>query len=141
MGIRIRNKTRIISIVLFLSILTIFVSCHKEKSGWEGKIEYKNGVKVIKNPEEPLCGQIQFELEEDLSIGREDDENYTFYDIIYIVVDNDGNIFILDKGNFRIQKYYKKQKSNNLMYDSQNSLVNQITRCRMKKVNDQYQLS
>lgn len=107
MGIRRSSKIKVISIVLFLSVLIMLISCQKKKTGWEGKIEYKKGVKVINNPVEPLCGQIQFELEEDLSIGREDDENYTFYDIKDIVVDNDENIFILDKRNFRIQKYDK----------------------------------
>jgi len=36
----------------------------KQKPQWKGKIEYENGVKVIKNPREPLYGKITLELEE-----------------------------------------------------------------------------
>ncbi len=62
MGIRRSSKIKVISIVLFLSVLIMLISCQKKKTGWEGKIEYKKGVKVINNPVEPLCGQIQFEF-------------------------------------------------------------------------------
>jgi hypothetical protein len=46
-------------------------------------------------------------LEEDLVIGRETDENYMFYQAGSIAVDNQGNIYIVDSGNQRIQKYDK----------------------------------
>lgn len=42
----------------------------EQKAQWKGKIEYENGVKLIKNPKELLYGEIEFELEKDLSIGR-----------------------------------------------------------------------
>jgi hypothetical protein len=45
-----KNKAEVFSIVLFLLVLTIFVSCQKKKIGWEGKIDIENGVKVIKIP-------------------------------------------------------------------------------------------
>jgi hypothetical protein len=46
-------------------------------------------------------------LEEDLIIGREDDENYMFYRVKNIEVDNQGNIYVLDAGSHRVQKYDK----------------------------------
>lgn len=101
-----KNKITIISIFMFFSILAgLFFGQNNPQ--WKGKIEYENGVKVIKNPNEPLYGEITFELEEDLSIGNEDDENYVFYGGASINIDSEGNIFVSDRRNFRIQKYDK----------------------------------
>jgi hypothetical protein len=77
---------------------------------WKGAIEEENGVKVIKNPNEPLYGEIRFELEEDLAIGNEVDDNYYFYKYIAFDVDIEGNIFIFDGANYRIQKFNKNGK-------------------------------
>ncbi len=103
-----RNKTKIASIVLLLSAFIMAISFGGQKAEWKGKIDIENGIKVIKNPAEPLYGEITFELEEDLSIGNEDDENYLFYRARDIQVDTDGNIYVLDSGNHRLQVFNKK---------------------------------
>ena len=100
-----KNKIKFVSIILFLSVFMMIVSYGQQKAEWKGKIEYEDGVKVIKNPKEPLYGEIKFELEEDLGIGREDDDNYMLYKVRDIQVDEDGNIYVLELGNFRIQKF------------------------------------
>ncbi len=102
-------KARAISLLaIFLILSSIILSKEqRQKTEWKGKIEIEDGVKVIKNPGEPLYGEITFELEEDLSIGNEGDENYVFYDLVILAVDSEGNIFVLDRGNFRIQKFDK----------------------------------
>lgn len=105
-----RNKAKVLSIALFLSALIMLVSFGGQKAEWKGKIEIEDGVKVIKNPAEPLYGEITFELEEDLSIGSEDDENYLFYRVSDIQVDTDGNIYVLDSGNHRLQLFDKNGK-------------------------------
>ena len=102
-----KNKFKVLSIVLFLTALMIVVSFGSQKTEWKGKIKTEDGVKVIQNPEEPLYGEIEFELEEDLSIGKENDEKYMFYGLVYITVDSEENIFVLDGGNCRIQKFDK----------------------------------
>jgi len=95
-------------VIIALSVF-VFGLAHEE-SQWKGKIEYKDGVKIIINPNEPLYGEITFDLEEDLSIGNEEDENYVFYRARGISVDSEGNILVLDAGNNRIQKYDKDGK-------------------------------
>ena len=97
----------ILTVFFFSIVLSIFSG---QEAEWKGKIDIKNGVKVIKNPNEPLYGEITFELEEDLSIGNEDDENYLFYRLRDIQVDTDGNIYVLDSGNRRLQVFDKEGK-------------------------------
>jgi hypothetical protein len=106
-GGKMKNKIKTISIIIFISTLIMLISFGGQKAEWKGKIEYENGVKVIKNPREPLYGEIKFELEQDLSIGREDDDNYMFYRVRDIEVDNQGNIYVEDMSNYRIQKFDK----------------------------------
>jgi len=95
----------VVSVVFFLSILLVITFYGQHHSQWKGKIEEENGVKVIKNPKEPLYGEIAFELEEDLSIGNEEDENYSFYKFVRVQADSEGNIYVLDRENCRIQKF------------------------------------
>ena len=102
-------KIKFVLVLLF--VILISLSCSKgkkaEKPEWQGKIDYENGVKVVKNPEDPVYGEIIFDLEEDLSIGNDSDENYMFYRTGGIATDSQGNIYIVDGGNNRIQKFRK----------------------------------
>jgi hypothetical protein len=98
---------------IFISVVLIFLSVsatEKQNPQWKGSIEEEEGVKVIKNPNEPLYGEIEFELEEDLSIGSEEDENYMFYKGVNFNVDSEGNILVLNFANYQIQKYDKDGK-------------------------------
>jgi hypothetical protein len=104
----VKNKNKFFLIVLSISALMILVSCQRQKSEWKGTIEEEDGVKVIKNPGEPLYGEIKFELEEDLSIGNEEDENYFFYKVWHMAVDKQGDIYVVDDGNTRIQVFDKQ---------------------------------
>lgn len=99
---------------IFLLVIFIFLSLilsatnEKQKPRAEAKIEYNNGVKVIKNPKAPLYGEIQLKLEEDLIIGEKQGNDSLFYRISDIEVNGDGKIFILDSGKHCIQVYDKK---------------------------------
>jgi len=100
-----RNSIKVTSIALFLSTFVMVISFGGQKAEWKGKIEYENGVKVVQNLKEPLYGEIEFELEEDLSIGNEEDENYMFYDLVKIAINSEVKILVLDAGNCRILKF------------------------------------
>jgi hypothetical protein len=102
-----RNKTKAISIVLSFSVFFIFISCRKQKAEWKGTIEEVDGVTIVKNPNKPNYGELNLDLEEDLVIGREDDENYQFYRAYDLAVDRGDNIYVADGGNSRIQKFDK----------------------------------
>lgn len=102
-----KKKFLFLSTIL-LSFSIVQIHGYSQDLKWKGTIEEEDGIKVIKNPNEPLYGEITFELEEDLSIGNEEDENYLFYKIKDIHVDTEGNIYVIDTGNHRIQVFNKK---------------------------------
>jgi len=98
-----KNKFILAGISILFFIMSF--SCQKQKSGWQGTVEEENGIKVVRNPAEPYYGELTVELEEDLAVGSLEDENYSFYRIGGIAVDSQGNLFVVDIGNQRIQKY------------------------------------
>lgn len=72
-----RNKPNVIPIVLFLSVIMLFISCQKQKTEWKGTIEEVDGVTVVKNPKDPMYGEEIFSIEKELTIGKtEDQEEY-----------------------------------------------------------------
>jgi hypothetical protein len=85
-----------------------FAAFTRQKAEFKGKIEVKDGVKIIKNPPEPLYGEITLNLEKNLILGSESNENYLFYRVWDVQTDSQGNIYVLDSGATRIQKYDKK---------------------------------
>jgi len=95
---------------ILLNLSLIQIHGYSQDVKWKGTIEEEDGTKIIKNPNEPLYGEITFDLEEDLTIGNEEDENYMFHKGIWLEVDSGGNIFVLDRGNCRIQKYDEEGK-------------------------------
>lgn len=102
-----KNKTKVISIVLSFSVFFMFVSCQRQKAEWKGTIEEENGVTVVKNPQKPFYGEDIFSLEEDLTIGEKEREEYVFYRARDIEADSEGNIYVLDSGDKQIKVYNK----------------------------------
>lgn len=103
-----KNKANIVSIILFLLVFIPVISFNEQKAEWKGTIETKGEIKTIKNPAEPLYGEIHFELEEDLSIGNEEDENYFFFRVWHMAADKHGNIYVVDDGKTCIQVFDKE---------------------------------
>ena len=101
-----KSKINIIQVIILLSVFIGLISCQKKKAEWQGTIEEIDGVMVVKNPGEPVYGEYTFSLEEDLSLGGDPNkENYYFPRRASLTVDDHGNIYVLDSGNYRIQKY------------------------------------
>ncbi len=99
-------KIRVIIVCLFMMCLVFGCAGGKKaESEWAGTVEQENGVRVVNNPEEPFYGNLELVLEQDLSIGNEEDDNYLFYRAYGMNVDSQGNIYVMDAGNFRIQKF------------------------------------
>jgi len=92
--VKTKAQFQFITIILFLFIIFTFIlfpaagTQDSQKVEWKGEITTEKGVKVVKNPREPLYGEIKLELKEDLSIGREEDENYLFYMVRGIALDS-----------------------------------------------------
>lgn len=102
-----KRKTFLVSYVLFCFLTALSHLYGQEKKEWGGKIDLENGIKIINNPKAPLYADIIYKLEEDLIIGNENDENYLFHKIRDVDVDQDGNIYVVDLGNRRVQVFSK----------------------------------
>lgn len=72
---------------------------------WKGTVEYEEGIKVVRNTNKSLFGEVSYRLEEELSIGKSEPENYLFYRIRDVAVDRDGNIYVADMSNYRVQVF------------------------------------
>lgn len=70
---------------------------------------HESDVIVVSNPKDPIYKnglKMRIVFEEDLSIGEvEGDENYMFGGNIFFNTDEDGNFYVTDFDNKRIQKY------------------------------------
>jgi hypothetical protein len=103
-----KNKNKVVLIVLFLSVSIMLVSFGEQKAKWKGKIELENEVKVIKNPKKPIYGEDVFSLEEELSIGEaEGREEYMFSEMRSIAADGEERIYVLDYKENNVKIYDK----------------------------------
>jgi len=99
--------------LLYFLLLLIFVqgsgfSAQKAPDGWKGTIETRNGVRVVKNPAEPLYGRVTLDLEQDLVIGSDQDEKTLFFMRTVTDVDGLGRIFIWDPRTYEIRIFDAK---------------------------------
>jgi len=99
-----KNKTKDTSTILFLSALIMLVSFGGKKAELKGIIEEENGVTVVKNPREPMYSENVISLKKELSIGDvEGKKEYIFFQKRNIAVDDEENIYVLDRKEFHIK--------------------------------------
>jgi hypothetical protein len=98
--------------LIFASFVAAIVAAGQTaKAVWKGSIATENGIKMVKNPAEPLYGTFTFELQEDLKIGGDPGkENYYIPNGGVLNVDESGNLYFADYGNIRIQIFDKSGK-------------------------------
>jgi hypothetical protein len=75
-------SAKYVSTIVIGMYLILIGSAGLQEFQWKGTIEQEGGIKVIKNPEESLYGEITFELEEDLTIGREEHDKETMIEFV-----------------------------------------------------------
>ena len=106
-----KNKNYIFSIALFLSAFNILVSCGKQKTEWEGSIEEKDGVTIVKNPKEGIWDskekdEVTIRIEH--QIGQlYGPEEFLFVSIVDATVNSKGDLYLADKGLNEIRKFNK----------------------------------
>ena len=98
------NGKNVIVVCICIGLLAFF-SCRKQDRGWSGTVTSEGDVRVVQNPAVPFYGELQLEAEMDLSIGKEDDENFQFFRALGLALDSADNIYVLDAGNGRVQKF------------------------------------
>ena len=105
-------RIKLVSILLLIFVLLVTVSCNQNKTEWKGIIEEKDGVKIIKNPAEPLSGSTKREvhLKEIMRI-KDNGRDIIFRWPENLVVDSNENIFFLSHPNL-----YKYDKNGNFIF-------------------------
>ncbi len=100
-------RTGYIMIVLCTAAITAAACGPAGQAGarWAGTVTEENGIRAVHNPETPLYGEFTLDLETDLTIGGDGDDSTIFYEARRMAVDEEGNMYVLDSGNHRIQKF------------------------------------
>ena len=70
-------------------------------------VEIKDGVRYVHNNAPAWGDTLKVALEFVLKIGEleSEDENYLLFEVLDVNLDSEGNIYVVDAGNFRVQKY------------------------------------
>jgi len=98
-------KRTVLFLGLFGSLAYLVINGHGSPQKWAGSIETKEGVKIISNPNQPVFGDIRYELEEVLVLGKEKDQNDLFAYIYDVQVDAQGNVYVSDIKDRRVKKF------------------------------------
>jgi hypothetical protein len=98
---------------LILSIVTgipLSLAQNEQPRDKQNSSVSSNQIRVINNPREPEYGSLILDLQEEISIGRDDDKNYLFWLIHDVQVDDEGCIYVDDSRNGRIQVFDRNGK-------------------------------
>jgi len=96
------------ALFIFITVIAFLFNCGKSDKTYT--IEIKDGVNYVHN-KAPLWGdeqRISLELVRQIGELDTDDENLQFYRLRDIAFDDEDNMYILDAGNYRVQKFDKE---------------------------------
>jgi hypothetical protein len=102
------RKLALILVVAFCFGTGLLLAAQTGKSAWKGTVATEDGVKVVKNPSEPLYGEFVFDLKEDLRLGGDPEKEASYFPKgAWLSVDAAGNLIVSDIGNRRVQMFDK----------------------------------
>lgn len=99
---------------ILISSLFFFTYLYAQPSDWQGKIEIKNDIEYVHNPEQGLWENDptkKITIEKIFSLGSlEAPEKYLFSWVSAIITDSDNNIYACDSKEHRVQVYDQNGK-------------------------------
>jgi hypothetical protein len=104
-GADVRRQNYCVLLLPLFLVLFLIGACTKREGIWRGTIEYEGDVQVFNNPADPIYGELALDLEEDLIIGSEEAGDEQFYNVTDLALDSLDNLYVLDAGNGRLQKF------------------------------------
>ena len=100
------GKNTAFRLVVLLCATGMISAAQAGRDAWKGMVTVEGGVKVVKNPAEPLYGEFAFDLEEDLRLGGDPEKEVSYFPRgAILAVDATGNLFVVDIGNRRVQMF------------------------------------
>ena len=100
---------------IIVVMLLLFVSCSKEKTGWQGSIEVVDGVTVVNNPVHGLWDldnepKISIVQEKQIGMLDEGPDEFLFVYISDVAANSKGDIYVADSRLNEIRKFDKNGK-------------------------------
>jgi len=101
-----RRTAAILTCALCFVVVGTFVAGQSGKTAWKGSVTTEDGVKVVRNPSDPLYGEFVFDLKEDLRLGGAPAREASYFPQgAELTVDADGDLYVVDIGNRRVQMF------------------------------------
>ena len=102
------RKLALILVVAVCFGAGVFLAAQAGKPAWKGTVSAEDGIKVVKNPAEPLYGEFVFDLKEELRLGGDPEKEASYFPKgAMLSVDAAGNLYVTDWGNRRVQMFDK----------------------------------
>jgi len=102
------RKLALILVVAVCFGAGLLLAAQAGKTAWKGTVATEDGVKVVKNPAEPLYGEFVFDMKEELRLGGDPAREASYFPKgARLSVDGAGNLYVTDWGNRRVQMFDK----------------------------------